>query len=79
MVNDGTQIATKCFSNQFSKRMSSVSSNSAPAMPNGLFPPIRRIRTRLPVWRVSLIATLYYTDIFPPVQIRNRSLYRDFP
>ena len=30
----------------------------------------RRIRTQLPVWRVSLIATLYYAEIFPLVGIR---------
>ena len=32
----------------------------------------RRIGTRLPVRRVSLIATLYYAENFPPVQIRIR-------
>ena len=30
----------------------------------------RWIRTRLPAWRVSLIATLYYAEIFPPVRIQ---------
>ena len=37
-----------------------------------------RIRIRIPVRRLSLIATLYYAEIFPPVRIRIRIPVRRF-
>ena len=38
----------------------------------------RRIRRRIPVQRVSLMATLYYAEIFPLVRIRRRIPVRRF-